>query len=373
MSPNDNDLVERLHTLAEGFEMPIGVPDDDLSRGRRRVRRRRGLRAGAVAVTVAALLGVTAVIAGQNPAGTDGLEPVQRPQVVVGEGPVWYDAEGLHRGDVVEPTAIEIGELQQGVLTGALALVRSGAVYRDPATDDVWFHPWGGEPRIVGHGSEAGPGGDPNGDVAAWFEGSDAMNVGPGELVVYDTAGGREISRTAQSHGATFASGDHYPSGNTFLQVSADKVVWQAWADTFSFDVQTQETSVVGPYPPRFLVDLQDEVQVLGSRSRGPSVLLSSPAVGEVPYRQLETHLRLSPSGGYLLAVEGTERRHGAVIVDTGTGDLWRVPPGTYPEIAWSYGDIAMVAVEDALFACDAVQRACDPVPAQGPFLLPTN
>ena len=31
---------------------------------------------------------------------------------------------------------------------GALALVRSGALYLDPATGDVWFHPWGGKPRV---------------------------------------------------------------------------------------------------------------------------------------------------------------------------------------------------------------------------------
>ena len=41
----------------------------------------------------------------------------------------------------------------------------------DPAQHDVWYHPWGGEPRIVGNDSYAGPGGDPDGDVAAWFEG----------------------------------------------------------------------------------------------------------------------------------------------------------------------------------------------------------
>ena len=87
----------------------------------------------------------------------------------------WYDAKGLHRGDVVEQTPVEIeaaGRGHDGDITGALALVRSGAVYLDPATGDVWFHPWGGEPRIVGHNSAAGPGGDPNGNTAAWSEGS---------------------------------------------------------------------------------------------------------------------------------------------------------------------------------------------------------
>ena len=99
--------------------------------------------------------------------------------------------------------------------------MRSGAVYLDPATGDVWFHPWGGEPRIVGHNSDGGPRRGPNGDTAAWFEGS--------ELVVYDTAAGREISRDrARAARVTGLAGDHYPAGNGFLQVSAERVVWHA-------------------------------------------------------------------------------------------------------------------------------------------------
>jgi hypothetical protein len=145
----------------------------------------------------------------------------------VGAVPVWYDAKGLHRGDVVEQTPVALVEPEQVVdadgelipARGALAVV-SGAVYLDPATGGVWFHPWGGDPRIVGHHSAAGPGGDPrivghhsaagpggdpNGDTAVWFEGSDPLNATPGELVVYDMAAGREISRTMQSHGVDFA------------------------------------------------------------------------------------------------------------------------------------------------------------------------
>ena len=78
-----------------------------------------------------------------------------------GDVPVWYDAKGLHRGDVVEQTPVEIVASRSGTTSveGALALVRSGAVYLDPATGDVWFHPWGGEPRIVGHNSRRAPAG----------------------------------------------------------------------------------------------------------------------------------------------------------------------------------------------------------------------
>ena len=101
-----------------------------------------------------------------------------------------YDATGLHHGDVVEQTPVELFETDAEGAFRVLAPVRRGALYRDPATDDVWFHPWNGQPRVVGHDSETGPGGDPAGDVAAWFEGD--------VLVVYDTAHDREISRTTE-------------------------------------------------------------------------------------------------------------------------------------------------------------------------------
>ena len=60
-------------------------------------------------------------------------------------------------------------------------------------------------------------------------------------------------------------------------------------------------------------------------------------------------------------------------VVDTRAGELWRVPDDGYARIAWSYGDIALVDTEDALLACDAARRACAPLPAERPFLMPTN
>jgi hypothetical protein len=49
------------------------------------------------------------------------------------------------------------------------------------------------------------------------------------------------------------------------------------------------------------------------------------------------------------------------------------VPDDGYAWIAWSYSDIALVDTEDALLACDAARRACAPLPAERPFLMPTN
>lgn len=299
----------------------------------------------------------------------------------MGDVPVWYDGEGLHRGDLVEQTPVDIVVPEQVVnedrvipKRGALALVRSGAMYLDPATGDVWFHPWGGEPRIVGHDSEAGPGGDPSGDTAVWFEGSDAFSGGPGELVVYDTAAGREISRTDHpGNGASVLAGDHHPAGNSFLQVSAERVVWYGGVErsrVFSHDLRTGKTAMLRNFP----LDAHDDVKVLGWSGSGTDWTLRVPGRAEQRYPDLEGRARVSPSGNYVLAVEGTDERHAAAIVDTRTGELWRVPKNVYPWIAWSYGDIAMVDhLEDELLACDAARRACERLPAERPFLMPTN
>jgi hypothetical protein len=244
----------------------------------------------------------------------------------------------------------------------------------------VWFHPWGGDPRIVGYNSAAGPGGDPNGDTAVWFEESNyPLNPGPGELVVYDTAAGREMSRTLQSPGVTGSGGDHYPAGNGFLQVSAERVVWNSGDKIYSHDVRTQSTSEVKTPKERYLIrDVHGDVEAFGERGSW-NLVLRVPGRAEEPYPGLESQVRLSPSGNYVLAVEATEEHHGAVIVDTRTGELWPVPKNVFPLIAWSYGDIAMVDhIEDGrrigvLLACDAARHACERLPTEGAILMPTN
>ena len=174
----------------------------------------------------------------------------------------------------------------------ALALVRSGAVYLDPAAGDVWFHPWAGAPRVVGHDSKAGPGGDPNSDIAVWFEGSDPLNATPGELVVYDTAAGREISRTLQKEGVADCSGtcgDHFPAGNGFLQVSTERVVWTSWTQRYSHDLRTRSTSEVKTPEASHLADVHDDVEVLVERG---DVVLTVPGRAEQRYPEL------SPTSG---------------------------------------------------------------------------
>src|SRR5689334_9087917 len=53
--------------------------------------------------------------------------------------PVWWDKDGLHRGDVVEKPAIPLRLYAPGTLQH-LALVRTGALYRG-RNGDIWFHP----------------------------------------------------------------------------------------------------------------------------------------------------------------------------------------------------------------------------------------
>ena len=373
------NLETRAHDAATSLHDATTVDVDAALQRLHRTHQRRtsGRVIAAAAVLVGTVLWVTGLADDRRAA------PVEQPKPIVGATPVWYDANGLHRGDIVEKTPVSLlqperpGPEPDWVIPqkGALALVRSGAVFLDPAAGDVWFHPWGGTPRVVGHDSKAGPGGDPNGDTAVWFEGSDPLNATPGELVVYDTAAGREISRIPQNHGVADCSGicgDHFPAGNGFLQVSTERVVWTSGPQMYSHDLRTGSTSEVKPPEARYLADVHDDIEVLAERDSS-DVVLTVPGRAEQRYPELETHLRLSPSGNHVLAIEETEDRHAAAIVDTRSGELWRVPNNAYAWIAWSYGDIALLDTETGLLACDASRRTCEQLPAERPFLMPTN
>ena len=108
------------------------------------------------------------------------------------------------------------------------------------------------------------------------------------------------------------------------------RVVWVAgWESNdraYSFDVRTQQTSVIS------VVDVHDQFEVLDGGPRPGAdgeLVLETTGRAEHRYPELEPRARLSPSGNYMLAVERSP--HGAVIVDTGTGELWRVPKNVYP------------------------------------------
>jgi len=368
-----SDVVGRAAT-ANVIDMSEEISVSGVARSNRRSRRRRLILAVAVIVVVVGAAGLAIgnsrhrrqapVVT--NPSTT--IPPTTHPRDVA----VWYDARGLHHGNVVERTPVKLTQDVGDMVNGALALVRSGAMYLNPATGDVWFHPWGGTPRIVGHNSSAGPGGDPNGDTAAWFEGDTNSTFSRPELVVYDTAAGREISRTREGNGVVFLGGDHWPAGNTFLQVSAERVVWWGYGNdgsvAYGHDVRTRKSSLVTDH----LLDVHDDVRTLGSPASASGWVLQVPGRAEQRYPKLENRARLSPSGAYVLSVQHLDEPHAAAIVDTRTGEQW-APRVGYPWIAWSYDDVALIDTNDALIACDATRRVCARVNARRPFLMPTN
>ena len=349
-------------------EPNAAVLESVVRRGRQRLRRRRAS-FGASVVTLVVVLGLVSLVAVSNSGDGRRTRVVTEPSTAptpsttrLDDAPVWYDVKGLHRGTTLIQTPVKLlsGD-SDGMKPGALTLVRSGALYLDPSNGDVWFHPWDGKPRIVGRNSAAGPGGDPNGDTAAWFEGSVYDSSSQPELVIYDTAAGREISRTNETSGAGLLGGDHKPTGNTFLQVSAERVLWEgAMGGRFSHDVRTGQTSTL---TNSTILDAHDRLEV-----RGPWVL-RVPGQPDENHEDFEPRARFSPSGSYVLTVQDP---HAAAIVDTKTGRVWKAITG-YPWNAWSYDDIAMIDSENALHACDPAARKCKRLRAERPFLMPTN
>ena len=347
----------------------------------------------AVAVVVA-VLGVFAVqVALSANSRPEPMKPV--PGLEVGDVPVWYDDAGLHRGDVVEQTPVELREMDgDAIRDGALALVRTGALYLDPASGDVWFHPWGGQPRIVGHDSSTGPSANPGGDIAAWFDGVD--------LVLYDTAEGVELVRDSQVGAAlkyhwsrlpddsdTCYTGcyEHAQPGNGFLDVSADRVVWTAFrgvGPTFAYDVSSGEVSRLGPIKRSYMGDvvLADVRGDLGAYAveyglpggRDVLVLTGTGWTGEGGRQWLPAEPGgFNADGRYLLVddVKVPGEGVGQGLLDTSSGRRWLLPSSGW--LAWSYGDIALAHSDGRLTACHAADNSCDKFSSQGAVLMPTN
>jgi hypothetical protein len=68
--PADRSLEERLHSLARGVAVPVVPPGEDVRRGRRRLLRMRLAMAGATTGTLAVVLGITGLTAG-DPKATE--------------------------------------------------------------------------------------------------------------------------------------------------------------------------------------------------------------------------------------------------------------------------------------------------------------
>lgn len=388
-------LDQRLTAAVRQVAGAVIAPEVDLDAVRsqahtRRRRRRRVVAVSVAAVVVATIVVGTSFVTGREARAPEPVTPVDPPGII-GVGAVWYDAAGLHRGDVVEETPVGLFADSEG--GGVLALVRRGALYRDPATDDVWFHPWNGQPRVVGRGSAAGPGGDPQGDVAAWFEGN--------ELVVFDTVRGEEISRTTEEAPVLDTQmSEHVKGGHGFAYVSAEEVVWRSVSMSgpneglgmFRLDVETGKSSVLWSVTPEsYPMDVHDTTRISGFYGRVSggtgAVLIDVEGRDQLRLNEVDQGVepfgRLSPSGAFVLAPTTSKKPYdvdGAAIADVRSGDLWHLPLSeSYAWIAWSYGDLALVQIEregteeTSLIACDAVTHDCDTSIHRGHVLLPAS
>jgi hypothetical protein len=343
-------LREQLDDVARHVEALADI-DEAIETARIQRRRAAGATAAVTLVCVALALGIFVNTRG----GSVRSEPMRpAPGMEVGAVPVWFDAAGLHRGDVVEKTPVR--------QVGALALVRTGALYQDADTREVWFHPWGGEPRVVGDAVNAGPGGDPEGDTAAWFE--------DGKLVVYDTVTG-QASRFSTSYMASNCPGmcaEHYSAGSHFLEVSDKEVAWNSGPgeETYVYDLTLQKlrTEQSG-------LDAHGALR-LKENFRGRGSVVFFRRGGDIRVNLgLEPRVRFSPDGRYFLSVE--PRNHDAVIVSTTTARRWYISKIDYPFLGWSYEDIALIQDGSRLLSCDASSRGCDAVPVGRRFVMPTT
>lgn len=352
---------------------PLERPDPEalIKEARRRARRRRA----AYGVAMATMLGVAAVIAlrpsttppdgGPGPVSAAGAPSA----VVIGSGPgwvdgaTWYDLAGLHYGSRVVQTQVP---LFLHDLPGALALVRNGALYDDLRTHEVWFHPWDGDPRVVGRSSVSGPAGDPAGDVAAWFEGTD--------LVVYDTAAAAVLSRTTQPPVVkdpfrAYIGGFEHVSGNGFMHVSAEEVVWRSMAGTHRLDVTTGTSALVdetSPTADRRLEDVHHDIRVWGDYQT-PGLTVEVEGRRHPLAAGIEPPGRLSPDGSIVAAPWRDGTSLGVAFANVRTGESWVVAGKEWNAwFSWSYGDIAVIRVEhettepEEFLACHAVEKTCE-------------
>jgi hypothetical protein len=361
-----------LREVARRVEAPLV----DVVAVRVAARRRHRRRVVLSAVPVVAAVAILAVLLGARNPKAGPPEPVVPPPGLAMSGvPVWYDAAGLHRGEMVEQTAVDL--LRSAAGDGVLALVRRGALYNDSVTHDIWFHPWGGEPRVVGHGSFEGPSGDPMGNVAAWFEGS--------ELVVFDTLTGRVVAREHEDHVVCDWAAREGLQGNGFKHVSPFEVVWHSCGGSgpwrvWRYDVASgvsSEIKAVSPGRTSFVAidDVHDgSVVYWRTDYRDHSQALVVSSSDHAPHTHDDLDLgRLSPDGGSLLAAAHAGRRGATVVIDVRTGAEWRLWREHPAFVAWSYGRIAMASGDTVLRACDVGTHACEDLDHRGPVLLPQS
>jgi len=114
---DDNDLVARLQALAGGVPLPPAAPDDDVLRGRRRLRRIRIASTCGVAAVVALLIGASFVYAGGDRADRP-IPPVKSPTSTP-------SPDGVAHGPTTQPP-YNLGYLYDG--GAGIFLVQHGLV-----------------------------------------------------------------------------------------------------------------------------------------------------------------------------------------------------------------------------------------------------
>ena len=310
-------------------------------------RRHRVWVGAAVVVLVAVLAGVVVL---RLPLGGGGPQPAgAAPDHRVRTVPppptaVWYDDAGLHHGTAVTPIAIDTPPV-------SLALVRDGVVYAEEGTLEVWYQPWSGPPRRIGtaatEGSSLfiGPGSDPRGTTAAWFDGD--------TLVMFDTGRGVELARSPQP-GRRATLSYQNAMGARFDYVDRSRVVWSTrTGEVWSFDRRGGRVRSLGREVRgrSYLVDTFPGLRALNANDeRWPEVLLTRRGRllfhGGVGYDPV----RFSPDGRYLVVIDEPAEAgfYGPTVVDTSTAR--RVVPARsqrYPWVGWAYGDTLMFLQQD--------------------------
>ena len=332
---------------------------------------RGGLIAAAAALMTVTVVATVLLARPGSPSG-GGPDPEPPRHVDAPRVPVWYDDAGLHRGTEVYDVPVDLlGGPPQA--THALALAGNGALYLDPSSGEVWFQPWEGSPRVVGHGSRHGPGADPDGTTAAWFDGD--------ELVVFDTGRGVELARAATPEPVT--GGSEHLLGNGFRYIDTDEVVWAATPNVFRYDLESGDIDVTwrpGVVTPvrAFVRDRHDGWLAWADLTSDGARVTRLSGEPVASFAAPERSAQLSPDGRYLLASTQVGG-HRAVVGEVPTGEVWfPSAEDAYPWLGWSYGNIAMVVQDrdgegDTLLGCDVEARQCTRLSHSGGVLLPTS
>ena len=202
----------------------------------------------------------------------------------------------------------------------SLALVADGVVYGDIESHSVWYQPWNGEPRIVGNNSEVGPAGDANSTTAAWFDGT--------ELVMFDTATGRELARAEQRPRSLPDPRRENTQGNTILEVTPDAVSWPAESGLYRFDRATGETTTLSrrlKIKPSFTgIDTHDGVTAVTTEAGLTGIISSTgKTLHTFEAGQLSGPLLFSADGRYLAGITELAGTYHAVVADVGSGEIY--------------------------------------------------